>query len=134
MGGQGKEDRSTHASSERGEMKSSSSVAKLGILRLCLSWGLDAHGCRPLRHRGVVPWWRQGSCATMLLLQEFNLEIKDNKGRKNSVVDHLLRLHLPAMEDISGRFPDKHLLALLSRAPSFAHIINFLMTRLIMEH
>ena len=70
----------------------------------------------------------------MRLLQEFDLEIKDKKGTKNYAVDHLLHLHLPGMEDISGRFLDKHLLALLSRAPLFAHIINFLMTGLIMEY
>ena len=33
----------------RGEMRSSLGVVKLGILRLCLSRGLDAYGCRLLR-------------------------------------------------------------------------------------
>ena len=44
-----------------GETKSSSGVAKVSILRLRLSWGLDAHGCRLLLLYGVVPWWRWGS-------------------------------------------------------------------------
>ena len=41
---------------DRGEMKSSSGVAKIGILRLRLSWGLDTHGCWLLLRLGVVPW------------------------------------------------------------------------------
>ena len=48
----------------RGEMRSSLVVLKLGILRLRLSRGLDARGCRLLRCRSVMPWWRRGSYAT----------------------------------------------------------------------
>ena len=48
----------------RGEMRSSLGVVKLGILRLHLSRGLDARGCRLLRRRSVMPWWRRGSYAT----------------------------------------------------------------------
>ena len=48
----------------RGETRSLHSVAEVSILRLCLSRGLDARGCRLLRRRGVMPWWRRGSYAT----------------------------------------------------------------------
>ena len=65
----------------------------------------------------------------MLLLQEFDLEIKDKKGRENSVADHLSRLHVLGMGDISDSFPDEHLLALSSHTPWFAQIVNFLVTR-----
>ena len=37
----------------------------------------------------------------VLLLQEFNLEIKDKKDSKNSVVDHLSHLHISGTRDIS---------------------------------
>ena len=49
----------------------------------------------------------------VLLLQEFDLEIKDKKGSDNVIVDHLSTLEKP-MEDESGNeikedFPDEQL-------------------------
>ena len=70
----------------------------------------------------------------VMLLQEFDLEIKDKKGNKKSVADHLSCLHFSGMGDISDSFLDEHLLALSSHTPLFAHIVNFLVTRLIPEH
>ena len=70
----------------------------------------------------------------VLFLQEFDLEIKDKKGRKNSVADHLSRLHVSCMGDISDSFPDEHLLVVSSHTPWFAHIVNFRVTGLIIEH
>ena len=70
----------------------------------------------------------------VLLLQEFDLEIRDKKGSKNLVADHLSRLHVSGMGDISDSFPDEHLLAVSSHTPWFAHIVNFLVTRSIPEH
>ena len=49
----------------RNEMRSSLGVVKLDILHLRLSRGLDARGCRLLRRRSVMPWWRRGSYATI---------------------------------------------------------------------
>ena len=48
----------------------------------------------------------------ILLLQEFNLEIKDKKGVENVVVDHLSRLVLSDIIEptpIQDSFPDEHL-------------------------
>ena len=70
----------------------------------------------------------------MLLLQEFDLEIKDKKGSENSVADHLSRLHVSGIGDISDSFLDKHLLAVSSHAPWFANIVNFLVIGSIPEH
>ena len=70
----------------------------------------------------------------VLLLQEFDLEIKDKKGSKNSVADHLSRLHVPGRGDTSDIFPNEHLLALSSHAPWLANIVPFLVNRLILEH
>ena len=70
----------------------------------------------------------------VLLLQEFDLEIRDKKGSENLVADHLSRLHISGMGDISDSFPDEHLLAVSSHAPWFAHIVNFLVTGSIPEH
>ena len=63
----------------------------------------------------------------VLLLQDFDLEIKDKKGAKT-------RLHISGTRDISDSFPDEHLLALSSHAPWFTHIVNFLVTGSISEH
>ena len=64
----------------------------------------------------------------VLSLQEFDLKIKENKGSENSVADHLLCLHIQEIGNIGDTFPDEHLLAILSHTPSFAHIVNFIVT------
>ena len=64
----------------------------------------------------------------VLLLQEFNLQIKDKKGVENVVADHLSRLtiahktHNPLIND---EFPEESLL-LVEKAPWYAHIGNYL--------
>ena len=49
----------------------------------------------------------------ILLLQEFDLEIRDKKGSENSITDHLSRLPPPSREKdeppIDDSFPDEHL-------------------------
>ncbi|CAM8885214.1 unnamed protein product [Rhodiola kirilowii] len=63
----------------------------------------------------------------ILLLQEFDLEIKDKKGIKNTVADHLSRL---VREEDAGQiietFPDEHLYALTGKVPWYASIVNYL--------
>ena len=70
----------------------------------------------------------------VLLLQEFDLEIKDKKGSENSMADHLLRLHVSGARDIDDSFLDEHFLVISSHAPWFAQIINFIMIRSIPQH
>ena len=53
----------------------------------------------------------------ILLLQEFDLEIRDKKGAENVVADHLSRLQYEDMEEglpIDDSFPDDKLLAVTS--------------------
>ena len=67
--------------------------------------------------------------AYVLLLQEFDIEIKDKKGSKNIAVDHLLRLELDSKEDepIKEVFPDEMLLEITYfNSPWFADIANFI--------
>ena len=71
----------------------------------------------------------------MLLLQEFDIEIRDRKGTENQVADHLSRIEpvegtsLPSLE-ISETFPDEHLFA-IQKAPWFADIANYKAARFI---
>ncbi|XP_074373617.1 uncharacterized protein LOC141713961 [Apium graveolens] len=67
----------------------------------------------------------------ILLLQEFDLEIKDKKGAENVVADHLSRLVLGGDDSknisINDSFPDNHLFSLISiEVPWFADIANYL--------
>ncbi|RDX89974.1 Tf2-9, partial [Mucuna pruriens] len=64
-------------------------------------------------------WW-------MLLLQEFNIVIKDKKGIKNSVADHLSRIDreddpMPIRDEV----PNEKLLHITTPTPLFADICNF---------
>ncbi|KAK2390987.1 protein NYNRIN [Trifolium repens] len=64
----------------------------------------------------------------VLLLQEFDLEIKDKKGVENVVADHLSRLENPLVTnkevEVSESFPNEKLLSVVVR-PWFADMANF---------
>jgi len=64
----------------------------------------------------------------ILLLQEFDLEIRDKKGCENVVADHLSRLLVESQEGLfplNDSFPDEQLLH-ISSLPWFADIVNYL--------
>ena len=64
----------------------------------------------------------------VLLLQEYNLQIKDKKGVENVVADHLSRLtiaHNTHDPPINYEFPEESLLFVES-TPWYAHIANYL--------
>jgi hypothetical protein len=63
-----------------------------------------------------------------LLLQEFDIAIKDKKDTENVVVDHLSRLIIDSTYDIKSindYFPDESLRS-SATIPWFANIVNFL--------
>ncbi|XP_070020898.1 uncharacterized protein [Nicotiana sylvestris] len=67
----------------------------------------------------------------VLLLQEFDLEIRDRKGTENQVADHLSRLEgaekKVEVEEILETFLDEQLLTMsLKEAPWYADIANYL--------
>ena len=76
----------------------------------------------------------------MLLLQEFDLEIREKKGAENLAADHLSRLDNPHLEklkeeEISDKFPEESLFAIHvvedQEIPWFADIANYLMRRVL---
>ena len=66
----------------------------------------------------------------VLLLQEFDLEIKDKKGCDNMIADHLSRVEKPTVQEeereIAEKFPDEQLFQLSLQSPWYADIVNFL--------
>ncbi|KAL4342153.1 hypothetical protein GQ457_08G025220 [Hibiscus cannabinus] len=70
----------------------------------------------------------------ILLLQEFDLEVKDRKGTENQVADHLSRLDNPHNQDrdveISDSFPDEKIL-FPTAIPWYADIVNFLVSGIV---
>ncbi|CAN6453582.1 unnamed protein product [Victoria cruziana] len=70
----------------------------------------------------------------ILLLQEFDLEIKDKKGSENVVADHLSRVLVEVERDqlpVSDTFPDEYFLGIMSaiKLPWYAHYCNYLVTK-----
>ncbi|RDX70604.1 Retrovirus-related Pol polyprotein from transposon 17.6, partial [Mucuna pruriens] len=65
-------------------------------------------------------WW-------MLLLQEFDIRIRDKRGAENSIIDHLSRIERENNPmPIRNEFPDEQLLQLNQITPWFADIFNFI--------
>ena len=66
----------------------------------------------------------------VLLLQEFDLEIKDKKGSGNVIADHLSRLEITTRNEKGTKiveiFPDEQLFLLSVQTPWYADIINYL--------
>ncbi|XP_062028336.1 uncharacterized protein LOC133744212 [Rosa rugosa] len=66
----------------------------------------------------------------ILLLQEFDVEIKDKKGSENVVADHLSRLvHGEDAIPLVETFPDEQLFGIEVSEPWYADIVNFLATK-----
>ena len=66
----------------------------------------------------------------ILLLQEFNLTIKDKKGAENVVADHLSRLTNESSIEttlINDSFPNEFLFS-RNKMPWYANIVNYLAT------
>ena len=66
----------------------------------------------------------------ILLLQEFDLQIRDKKEVENAVADHLSRLaiaHNSHVLPINDEFHEESLM-LLEKTPWYAHIANYLVT------
>ncbi|GJS80560.1 reverse transcriptase domain-containing protein [Tanacetum coccineum] len=76
----------------------------------------------------------------ILLLQGFNIKIKDKKGAKNLGADHLSRLKNPNMgelveDEITDKFRDEHLMILKAKLndeePWYAYYINYIVRKFV---
>lgn len=71
----------------------------------------------------------------ILLLQEFDMEIKDRKGHINQVVDHLSRIEGTVnLLSVSDNFPYECLYALNTKVPWFVDIVNYLVYSILPFH
>jgi hypothetical protein len=66
----------------------------------------------------------------ILLLQKFDLEIKDKKGVENTVADHLSRIQVTNMWElpINDFLCDDKLLKVTDSNPWYANIVNFMVS------
>ena len=66
----------------------------------------------------------------VLLLQEFDLEIKDKKGCDNVIADHLSKVEKINVKEkemeVAENFPDEQLFQLSFQLPWYVDIVNFL--------
>ena len=66
----------------------------------------------------------------VLLLQEFDMEIKDKKGCDNVIADHLSRVEQNEIEkeeaELTENFPDEQLFKVSFQIPCYADIVNYL--------
>ena len=66
----------------------------------------------------------------VLLLQEFDMEIKDKKGSDNVIADHLSRVEQNETgkeeTELKENFPDEHLFKVSFHIPWYADIVNYL--------
>ncbi|GKD66931.1 reverse transcriptase domain-containing protein [Tanacetum coccineum] len=75
----------------------------------------------------------------VLLLQGFDIEIKDKKGPENLAAEHLSRLENPDLgtftkEEITDEFPDEHLMILKAELnndePWYANYVNYIVGKI----
>ncbi|KAM1510080.1 hypothetical protein EV1_018924 [Malus domestica] len=72
----------------------------------------------------------------MLLLQEFDIEIRDKKGSENVVADHLSRMVYDEQEHtvpIPETFPDEQLLSIEVSEPWYADLVNYLVSKQVLR-
>lgn len=71
----------------------------------------------------------------MILLQEFNITIKDWPGKENPVADFLSRMPKEInAAAVEHQFPDEHLFAVAVQTPWYADVANYLVVGKLPKH
>ena len=71
----------------------------------------------------------------LLLLQEFDITIRDRPGKENVVTDFLSRV--PKTDDtltVEDQFPDEHLFAVAVKTPWYTNVANYLAVGKLPKH
>ena len=71
----------------------------------------------------------------MLLLKEFDIEIRDNSGVENLVINHFSIIQ--GREEVillQETFVDEHLFKLYGRSPWFVSLVSFLVANMLLEN
>ncbi|RDY00801.1 Retrovirus-related Pol polyprotein from transposon 17.6, partial [Mucuna pruriens] len=94
--------------------------------QLAIVFALDKFHSYLISSKIVKPDAKSRLIRWMLLLQEFDIEIRDKRGVDNSMVDHLSTIEretnpMPIRDD----FPNEQLLQMNMSTPCFADIFNF---------
>ena len=69
----------------------------------------------------------------VLLLQEFDVEIKDRKGAENLVADHLSRIENRTSDNraINDCLPGETLMKISTRTPWYADLVNYIVGKIV---
>ena len=71
----------------------------------------------------------------LILLQEFDITIKDRSGRENPVADFLSRMPKPVdAAVVEDQFPDEHLFTVTVKTPWYADVANYLAVGKLLKH
>lgn len=71
----------------------------------------------------------------MILLQEFDITIKDRPGKENHVVDFLSQIPKPVdVATIEDQFLDEHLFVVTVKTPWYADVANYLVVGKLPKH
>ena len=74
---------------------------------------------KPITNSRVTRW--------LILLQEFDITIKDGPGKENPVADFLSRMPKPVDATVvEDQFLDEHLFAVSVKTPWYADVVNYL--------
>lgn len=82
---------------------------------------------KPVTNGRVTRW--------LILLQEFDITIKDRPGKENPVADFLLRM--PKTDDsatVEDQFPDEQLFIVTVKTPWYVDVANFLAVGKLPKH
>ena len=82
---------------------------------------------KPITNGRITRW--------LILLQEFDITVKDRPRKENPVADFLSRMPKPInAAAVEYQFPDEHLFAVVVQTPWYADVANYLAVGKVPKH